>query len=116
MSTGKHKAKAAAICIEKTRVLTVKSNRWETYFGICILLTPMQFVCTFSLNLIVPTKQSVVLDYLFGAICVYFFFESASTNDADCCSGLPIWCCRSLLLVEHDCAICARLPMGMIML
>jgi len=98
VSTGKHKAKAAAICIEKTHVLTVKSNRWETYFGICTLLTPMQFVCTFSLNLIVPTKQSVVLDYLFGAICVYFFFESASTNDAACCSGLPSWCCRSLLL------------------
>lgn len=98
MSSGKHKAKAAAIRFKKTCVLTVKSNRWETYFGICILLTPMQFLCTFSLNLAVPIKQSVVLDYLFGAICVYFFFESASIYDADCCSGLPIWCCRSLLL------------------
>ncbi len=98
MSTGKYKAKAAAIRFKKTHVLTVKSSRWETYFGISILLTPMQFVCTFSLNLIVPIKQSVVLDYLFGAIWMYFFFESASTNDADCCFGLPIWCCRSLLL------------------
>jgi type IV secretory pathway component VirB8 len=57
---------------QKDRVLTVRSNRWEMYFGICILLAPVQFVCIFSLNLTVPRKQSVVLHYLFSAICVLF--------------------------------------------